>query len=232
MRRNKRNRRRIVIVALLLIPILIGLVDVLSRAAAFLYTARAAPLLEVVEEMSRIVPAVELRVPQATTSNKGTQDASQTQIQTAPSIVPARIQIPSIGVDARVQKVGVNAAGAMQAPSNFADVGWYQDGSKPGEPGSAVFDGHVNNAFTKAGVFEHLSQMRTGDTVVVLDTVGHTRVFSVQSVKIYPADSAPIAEIFSRAGPPQLILITCGGVWDATKHQFSDRLVVYASLSV
>lgn len=228
--RRKHNRWRVIIVALLLVPVLIGLVDILSRFATFWYTARAAPQLEVVEEILAIAPTAEIRELQAATSSKESGSASQTQTQATFGIVPVQIQIPSIGVDAHVQKVGINAAGAMQAPSNFTDVGWYQAGSKPGEPGSAVFSGHVNNALTKAGVFEHLAQIRAGDTVTVSDTTDRTRVFRVQSIKIYPADSAPVAEIFSRAGPSQLVLITCDGVWDAVKRQFSDRLVVYAGL--
>lgn len=145
-------------------------------------------------------------------------------------ITPARLSIPAIGVSAKVESVGLNTAGAMQAPSSFSTVGWYKGGSEPGARGSAVIDGHVNNALTEAGVFEHLDQLKAGDTIIVSDASGDTRTFSVSSVKAYPVDSAPTSEIFSEAGPPELALITCEGTWIPSKKEFDQRLVVYATL--
>jgi len=146
------------------------------------------------------------------------------------AIVPARLSIPSIGVDATVQNVGVNAEGAMQAPSGLSAVGWFRYGSRPGAQGNAVFDGHVNNALSSAGVFERLGQISLGDRVVVSDASGRTLTFVVRSEQLYPADNAPLERIFSTTGPPQLVLITCDGAWDSSTRTYTKRLVVIASL--
>ena len=149
----------------------------------------------------------------------------------AQPLVPARLDIPAIGVHATVEQVVVKADGSMGTPHNFTDVGWYSLGVKPGEPGNAVIDGHVNNALTTAGVFEHLGDLKAGDYVTVSDTGGHALVYKVGQVERYGADSAPLSDIFATAGPSQLVLITCDGDWVQAKHSFDKRLVVYASLA-
>ena len=146
-------------------------------------------------------------------------------------LTPVRLKITSIGVDANVEQVGQNAAGAMGAPTQFGDVAWYALGPKPGAPGNAVIAGHVNNALTTAGVFEHLSQLKPGDSVSVSDASGQTLNYIVTQVQAYPADQAPTSTIFATGGPSQLVLITCDGDWVSSEHQFNERLVVYASLA-
>lgn len=145
-------------------------------------------------------------------------------------IVPARLFIASIGVNASVESVGKDAKGAMKTPSSFTTVAWYSLGSSPGEAGNAVIDGHVNNALTKAGVFEHLSDIAMGATIQVADAAGHTLSYRVRDIEDYSTEDAPTDVIFSRTGPSQLVLITCAGDWDAKAHSFNKRLVVFASL--
>lgn len=147
-------------------------------------------------------------------------------------IIPTRLTIPSIGVDAVVEQVGNTSAGAMATPKSFGNVGWYSPGNKPGEVGSVVMAGHVNNALTKAGVFEHLSQVKIGDIVTVSDKDNKTLVYTVNEIDEYPVEGAPTASIFTSTGPTQLVLITCDGSWDGNAHSFDKRLVVYARLSV
>lgn len=145
------------------------------------------------------------------------------------ALVPARLNIPSIGVNAPVEQVGQKADGTMGTPQKFGDVAWYAPGAKPGGQGSAVFAGHVDNALTTAGVFEHLSQLKPGDYVSVEDASGKTLVYRVASATNYPADKAPLDKIFATSGAPQLVLITCTGDWVTSQHQFDQRLVVIAT---
>ncbi len=149
------------------------------------------------------------------------------QTATTTVVVPARLRIPSLGVNALVETTGIKADGTMGTPQNLDNVSWYSLGAKPGAAGNAVFAGHVNNARLKPGVFEHLSQIKTGDYVTVEDASGKSIVYKVFSVTEYPAD-APSDAIFAIAGPSQLVLITCDGDWIPAARTFDKRLVVIA----
>ncbi len=155
---------------------------------------------------------------------------AQTHAATTTPLVPVRLQIPSIGVDAAVEQVGKKDDGTMGTPQKFGNVAWYAPGPLPGQAGNAVIDGHVNNALTTAGVFEHLSQIALGDNIVVLNASGTPVTFIVNKVQEYPADMAPSASIFATTGPAGLVLITCDGSWVPSQKSFDKRLVVFASL--
>jgi LPXTG-site transpeptidase (sortase) family protein len=157
--------------------------------------------------------------------------ASFVPLASSTPIVPVRLRIASIGVDAPVESVGSDQSGAMKTPSSFGATAWYDLGSKPGESGNAVIDGHVNNALTKAGVFQHLASVAVGDQIDVTDRQGSQRVFTVRDIEDYPTDAAPASVIFNRDGPPQLVLITCAGDWDPKARSYDKRLVVLASLA-
>lgn len=153
-------------------------------------------------------------------------DASTTA---ALEFAPARLKVPAVGIDAKVEAVGTRADGTMATPGNFTDTAWYKDGGTPGGQGNAVFAGHVNNALTTAGVFGHLNQVHLGDFVTVADKDGHTLVYRVTAIDQYPADEAPAASIFAATGPSQLILITCDGEWVPAQKTFDKRLVITAT---
>jgi sortase A len=142
-------------------------------------------------------------------------------------LTPARLKIPSLGVDAGVETVGKKADGTMGTPQNFDNVGWYSLGAKPGEAGTSVFAGHVNNALMKQGVFENLSKIKKGDYVTVSDASGRSKVYRVSTVSEYAPD-APTEQLFSASGPSRLVLITCDGDWVPADHSFDKRLVVVA----
>lgn len=146
-------------------------------------------------------------------------------------IIPARLDIPSIGVHASVEQVGQKPNGAMGTPKDFANVGWYSLGVKPGEAGNAVIDGHVNNALTKPGVFEHLGDLKAGDYVTVSDAQSKTLIYKVTQIERYDTQNAPLETVFARTGPSQLVLITCDGDWVEKEKSFDKRLVVYATLA-
>lgn len=143
-------------------------------------------------------------------------------------LVPARLKIPSLGVDALIEEVGNKEDGSMDTPKSFAKVAWYKLGSKPGEQGNAVFAGHVNNALMTSGVFAHLKEISVGDYVSVADVSGKTILYRVTDVEQYRVDEAPVSSIFTTTGTPQLVLITCDGEWSPSTKSFDKRLVVFA----
>jgi LPXTG-site transpeptidase (sortase) family protein len=192
------------------IVVLVGAADIASRVAHSVLGDAAGA--------AAFGPAISIVDPSAT-------GAAATSI----ALVPARLRIPVIGVDTVVEQVGQKTDGTMGTPTKFGEVAWYAPGSKPGAPGNAVFAGHVDNALTTAGVFEHLSQLKVGDYITVADAKGKTVVYKVASSKAYAAADAPVAQIFATSGPSGLVLITCTGDWVTSQKQFDQRLVVVAT---
>lgn len=143
---------------------------------------------------------------------------------------PDRLTIPEIGVDADIQYVGITAGGNMGVPSNFTDVGWYKYGTVPGQLGSAVIDGHVDNAIGLDGVFKNLEKLRVGDEVFVETKGGRKLRFVVTEVTTYGYKEVPNDRLFSRTDARRLNLITCGGSWIKTEKTYDERVVVYTVL--
>lgn len=147
------------------------------------------------------------------------------------SSYPARLIIPALGINAKVQLLGVNAEGNMAAPSNFTDVGWYRYGTVPGNAGSAVIDGHLDNGLGLSGVFKHLDSLHTGDDVYVIARNGNRLHFTVSEVTSYPYTAAPNSLIFNQDNGARLNLITCEGAWVPGKETYNRRLVIFTTLS-
>jgi sortase (surface protein transpeptidase) len=142
---------------------------------------------------------------------------------------PDRLLIPSLSIDAHVQRVGVNAKGLMSAPSNFTDVAWYKNGTIPGKLGSAVIDGHVDNGLGLAGVFKHLGDIQIGDDVYIVTASGAKLHFIVKDIERYPYTGGPVDTIFNAHDAARLNLITCAGSWVKGGHTYNERLVVYTT---
>ena len=144
---------------------------------------------------------------------------------------PARLIVPSLEVDADIQYVGVTKDGNMGVPSNFADVGWYKYGTIPGRQGSAVIDGHVDNAIGLAGVFKNLSTMKVGESVYVQTKGGEKLRFIVTDVVTDGYKDVPVETLFNRKDARRLNLVTCGGSWIQTEKTYDERTVVYTVLA-
>ena len=144
-------------------------------------------------------------------------------------IEPARIQIPKINVDAPVVQVGTTAAGAMEAPARYSEVGWWSFGAQPGEAGRAVLAGHVDSPWG-AAVFIRLEDLEPGDEIIVSDVASELR-YVVRGVAVYRADSAPVEDIFGPSAERELILITCGGWFDRSTASYVHRRVIFAVLA-
>lgn len=123
----------------------------------------------------------------------------------------------------------MNEQGQMKAPSNFKDVGWYRYGTVPGQLGSAVMDGHVDNGLSLGGVFKRLGDIKVGDDVYVIAKDGSELHFIVRGVETYPYTTGPTERIFGANDVARLNLITCAGTWVRGDQTYSDRLVVYTT---
>lgn len=155
---------------------------------------------------------------------------TSTAVPTPTPAVPRLVQIPKLGISATIQPVGMDDAGKMGVPSTWTDVGWYQLGFKPGEKGSAVLDGHLDDTSGAPAVFWYIKDLQPGDQIIVTDNNNAQYTFVVKQTTSYPYNGAPMQQIFDTTDKPRLNLITCDGTWDRATHNYSNRTVVYAVL--
>jgi sortase (surface protein transpeptidase) len=146
--------------------------------------------------------------------------------------VPVRLEIPSIGVATGLQRLGRAGDGTVEVPSGpdqWDVAGWYEEGTRPGDPGSAVILGHVDS---KAGpaVFYRLRELRRGDRVEVVRAGGSRITFTVDRVEQYDKRRFPTAEVYYPTLEPMLRLVTCGGVFDRSTNHYTDNVIVFATL--
>ena len=142
-----------------------------------------------------------------------------------------RLIIPSLSVDANIQKVGIAYSGNIGVPNNFTDAAWYKYGAVPGYEGDAIIDGHVDNALSLPGVFKNLGTIKPGADVYV-ETASSTKLdFKVTDVEIYNVADVPMKQILSKTGGAYLTLITCDGTWEQNQKEYNERLVVAAQLA-
>jgi LPXTG-site transpeptidase (sortase) family protein len=160
-----------------------------------------------------------------------THSARPADLDAAPSAPPERLLVPSIGIKASVVPIGVEDDGEMEVPDDVRDVGWYRHGPAPGEPGATVIAGHVDSREQGAGAFFDLRKLEVGARVKVVDDAGRTRRYDVVARRTYDKSNLPTDELFSRAGPSQLVLITCGGDFDSAARSYRSNVVVYAQPS-
>lgn len=143
-------------------------------------------------------------------------------------IIPTRIQIPAINVDANVKPYGLDESGAMAVPEDGETVAWFEPGTKPGAKGNAVLAAHVDD-YTGPAIFFYLKDLEVGDEIIVEDG-DQTLTFVVTGKEAYPYNEAPIRTIFGPANNQQLNLITCTGLYDRKTNNHQERLVIYSQL--
>jgi LPXTG-site transpeptidase (sortase) family protein len=143
-------------------------------------------------------------------------------------ITPARLRIPSIGVDAPVGKVGLLRDGSMGVPDNLWVSGWLSSSARPGQAGSSVIAGH--RGIGTPGLFSRLEDVRPNDRVHVSDAGGGELVYEVTRVASLDLSVASQIEVFGRTSQQQLVLVTCIGQYSRTSRTYDHRLVVFSRL--
>ncbi len=155
---------------------------------------------------------------------------AEVRVSAATDARPARVKVAARGVDAKVYAVGIDMqTGALGIPSDIQRVGWWRDGATPGDAhGSVLLAGHVDSAKAGAGAFYGLKAARRGDRVELTSADGKVRRYRVTTVKLVLKAALPTS-IFSRAGDPRLVLVTCSGPFDAKAGHYRDNLIVTAT---
>ncbi|WP_327234385.1 class F sortase [Streptomyces sp. NBC_01317] len=154
-----------------------------------------------------------------------------TKSSAPPAADPARVTIPSLGVDSSLMALGLNKDGTVEVPpaDRGMTAGWYTGGAVPGEPGAAVIIGHNSTRLGRA-VFHDLKKIREGADIAVRDTRGATAHFTVTGTETVGKTSFPTRKVYGPTDTRALRLITCDGAFDAQGHPV-DNLIVYATLS-
>lgn len=139
---------------------------------------------------------------------------------------PTDLAIPTLGVDAPVVDLGTAPDGSQDVPDSLSTVGWWRDGSRPGQSGNAVFVGHT--ASRTDGVFDDLGALKPGDRILVQAdqpvTFTVTRTYEVTNADF--ADVAP--QIYRTVGSPGIVLMTCS-TWNGSAYETTT--VVHGRLS-
>ncbi|MGW0846685.1 class F sortase [Streptomyces sp. NPDC002787] len=141
-----------------------------------------------------------------------------------------RVRIPSIRVDAPAVPVGLDPEGWVDAPpaqdSNLA--GWFTGAVSPGEKGTAVVVGHVDNDRGPA-VFYGLGALKKGSKVEIRRADRRTAVFETYGIEVFEKNNFPGDRVYGNSGVPELRVITCGGGF-SKQNGYDGNVVVFARL--
>lgn len=154
-------------------------------------------------------------------------------------IVPTRLAVPAIKVNAPVEERGTvrstnpftgQVVDGFGVPASMSTTAWWSDGPKPGSGQMAVILGHeqVGGGY---GVFNDLGRLRPGDEVDLFDAGGAVLRLHVLAAPLTGLDKSTSALSDALNGHPagaDVALVTCGGQFDQRAGQSVDNTVVFA----
>jgi sortase (surface protein transpeptidase) len=161
--------------------------------------------------------------PEASSTPKGVTAKSAPTRKVAP---PTNVRIPKIKVNTSIIPLTLDATGALEAPTSFSQVGWYAQGTAPGDIGPAILAGHYDNTVSGT-VFYQLRVLTRGDLVQV-KRAGKWLDFKVVYSGEYSKQDFPTQLVYGPTPDPELRLITCGGTFNGRVGSYNDNFVVYA----
>ena len=143
---------------------------------------------------------------------------------------PVSLTIASVEVTVPIDPVGVQSDGQMEIPPLAERAGWYRFGASPGEAaGTAVVAAHVDSvASAGLGPFARLTDVQVGDAVQVTLDSGGVAQYTVTGVERTAKPAVVWADVFTRDGAPQLVLVTCGGEFSRDARSYTDNVIVTA----
>lgn len=169
---------------------------------------------------------------------------------------PRFISIPAIGVNqARVQEIGLmkpaeDGSQQMDSPKNVHDVGWYNCQINPivanrctnfvsptGLPNdrAAIIDGHSCETMRLNCVFDKLTSVKHGDSIVIELGNGDKVTYLIDKVETINLANVDMNQVMKpyQQDTSGLNLITCDGRWTARDQYgaptMDKRVVVYST---
>jgi hypothetical protein len=155
-------------------------------------------------------------------------DASPRKPRSTRQLQPVRLRIDEADLDLEVRPTGVADDGSMELPGTVRRAGWYRYSALPGSRvGTTVIAAHVDTRAEGLGPFARITDVRRGDRVVVTDRGGGEHRYRVEYRRLVNRTRLPVDDLFDRNGAPRLVMITCGGAYDA-RNGYHDNIVVAA----
>ncbi len=143
---------------------------------------------------------------------------------------PRYIRIPDLGLMARVKNLGIDSSGAVDAPGNINDAGWYNGSARPGgEYGSSLVLGHVSG-WTAPGIFKKVDSLKPGSVIEIEKGSGERIQYMVKQTRSVKVDQIDMSEILTPDNPneAELNLMTCSGKYNRETDTYEERLVIQA----
>ncbi|MBN1681779.1 MAG: sortase [Anaerolineae bacterium] len=178
-----------------------------------------------------IPPATESLPPTRSPAPSETPPPTRTPTATPRPVLPDRILIDAIGLDAPVVPVGQHPVALADhvysqwdVPDAYA-VGWHQNSAPLGRPGNTVLNGHHN---TSGEVFRYLVALQPGD-IITLEAAEQRYYYLVAQTMTLAEEGQPVDERIKNARwilptrDERVTLITC---WPYSSN--THRLVVIA----
>lgn len=146
------------------------------------------------------------------------RDDDRSAYRSLKASAPVRLEIPSLGVDAPVVPIEVDAAAVLDPPDDPVQVGWWRRSAEPGaREGQTVIAGHT--VHTGGGSLDRVRSLTKGRT---LDLTTHrgTMRYRVQGVRVYdqPELARRAVDLFGQdAGAGRLVLVSCTD-WNGSSY--------------
>jgi LPXTG-site transpeptidase (sortase) family protein len=142
--------------------------------------------------------------------------------------MPRAIYITKLNMSGRILPMGLKD-GAVDAPKNAYDAGWYTGSAKPGATGAALFDGHASEA-GGFGLFGNLHKLSNGDVVTVEMGDGTEYDYEIIGKERVAKESVDMTKALQVQGGAEqgATFITCAGKWIEAEQTLSERVLLYA----
>jgi hypothetical protein len=178
------------------------------------------------------------------TTSVGTTSATPTTTRTCVEGVPVRLRMPSLGVNAPFEKIGLDTQAAADAsgkqplgsPKDRTKAGWYANGPAPGSgQGTILTNGHTYRNGSAIFKEDFSRRIAVGQRILITLDNGSTCIYAVQRVwrevnskREYPR-IVTAERLYDFEGPERLFLVTCSGSWNAIAQNYESVSMLIAT---
>jgi hypothetical protein len=144
---------------------------------------------------------------------------------------PSTVSIASIGqVDVAIVDATVESDN-LEPPADVHVAGIWTDGAGlDSTTGTTTLVGHVNYVGQGDGAFHDLASVARGSSITTVDNTGVRTLWTVTAIEVTVKRTGVDPAVFAGpTGARRLVLVTCGGPFDANLHSYKDNVYVWAS---